>query len=51
MAAEGASPKSPAQSGPIAVYGATGFTGTLIAHELRRLGAEFLIAGRNREKL
>jgi short subunit dehydrogenase-like uncharacterized protein len=51
MAADGASPESPSQSGPIAVYGATGFTGTLIAHELRRLGAEFLIAGRNREKL
>jgi short subunit dehydrogenase-like uncharacterized protein len=50
MAADGAS-SSPAQSGPIAIYGATGFTGTLIAHELRRLGAEFLIAGRNREKL
>lgn len=51
MRADGASFESPAQSGPIAVYGATGFTGTLIAHELRRLGAEFLIAGRNREKL
>jgi short subunit dehydrogenase-like uncharacterized protein len=42
---------SPAQSGPIAVYGATGFTGGLIAGELRRLGADFLIAGRSREKL
>ncbi len=38
-------------SGPIAVYGATGFTGTLIAHELKRRGAELLIAGRNRGKL
>ncbi len=35
----------------IAVYGATGFTGGLIAQELKRLGAEFLIAGRNRAKL
>jgi len=39
------------QAGKIAVYGATGFTGKLIARELRRLGAEFLIAGRSREKL
>ncbi len=39
------------QEGKIAVYGATGFTGRLIARELRRLDAEFLIAGRNREKL
>jgi short subunit dehydrogenase-like uncharacterized protein len=51
MAADEASSGSTSQSGPIAVYGATGFTGTLIARELRRLGAEFLIAGRNREKL
>jgi short subunit dehydrogenase-like uncharacterized protein len=36
---------------PIAVYGATGFTGGLIARELKRLGAEFLIAGRDRGKL
>ncbi len=40
-----------AQSGPIAVYGATGFTGGLIARELKRLGADFLIAGRDRGKL
>lgn len=40
-----------AQSGPIAVYGATGFTGGLIAHELKARGADFLIAGRNRAKL
>lgn len=40
-----------AGSGPIAVYGATGFTGGLIARELSRLGADFLIAGRNRGKL
>jgi short subunit dehydrogenase-like uncharacterized protein len=35
----------------IAVYGATGFTGNLIAHELKRLGADFVIAGRDRGKL
>jgi short subunit dehydrogenase-like uncharacterized protein len=39
------------QSGPIAVYGATGFTGGLIARELRERGADFLIAGRDRAKL
>lgn len=35
----------------IVVYGATGFTGGLIARELKRRGAEFLIAGRDRGKL
>lgn len=39
------------QKGPIAVYGATGFTGSLVAHELRRRGAEFVLAGRNQAKL
>lgn len=39
------------QSGPIAVYGATGYTGKLVAQELRRRGADFVIAGRSREKL
>ena len=39
------------QGGPIAIYGATGFTGGLIARELKRLGADFLIAGRSQEKL
>jgi short subunit dehydrogenase-like uncharacterized protein len=39
------------QSGPIAVYGATGYTGTLVAEELRRREADFVIAGRSREKL
>jgi short subunit dehydrogenase-like uncharacterized protein len=39
------------RSRPIAVYGATGFTGGLIARELERLGADFLLAGRNRGKL
>ncbi len=41
----------PAPSDPIAIYGATGFTGGLIAEELKRRGAEFLIAGRDRGKL
>jgi short subunit dehydrogenase-like uncharacterized protein len=45
------SPEPPAQGGPIAVYGATGFTGGLIARELRRRGADFVIAGRSRDKL
>ena len=35
----------------VAVYGATGFTGGLIARELKQRGAEFLIAGRDRGKL
>lgn len=35
----------------IAIYGATGFTGKLVARELRQRGAAFLIAGRNRQKL
>ena len=39
------------QHGPIAVYGATGYTGKLVAAELDRAGADFLLAGRNREKL
>jgi short subunit dehydrogenase-like uncharacterized protein len=39
------------QKGPIAVYGATGFTGKLVAHELRRRGADLVIAGRSGEKL
>lgn len=39
------------QSRPIAVYGATGFTGRLIAKELRERGADLVVAGRNRGKL
>lgn len=35
----------------IVLYGATGYTGRLIAHELDRRGASFAIAGRAREKL
>jgi short subunit dehydrogenase-like uncharacterized protein len=39
------------QSGPVAVYGATGYTGRLVAEELRRREAEFVLAGRSAEKL
>jgi short subunit dehydrogenase-like uncharacterized protein len=37
--------------GPIAVYGATGYTGALVAHELRRRGLDARLAGRDAEKL
>ncbi len=36
---------------PIAVYGATGFTGKLVAAELARRGARAVLSGRNAEKL
>ena len=39
------------QTGQVAVYGATGYTGRLVAAELAEAGAEFVIAGRNPEKL
>jgi short subunit dehydrogenase-like uncharacterized protein len=39
------------QTGRIAVYGATGFTGRLVAAELRRRGAEMVLSGRNPAKL
>jgi short subunit dehydrogenase-like uncharacterized protein len=39
------------QTGPIAVYGATGYTGRLVAAELARADADFIVAGRNPEKL
>jgi short subunit dehydrogenase-like uncharacterized protein len=42
---------APSQSGPIAVYGATGFTGGLVARELLRREADFVISGRNPGKL
>jgi short subunit dehydrogenase-like uncharacterized protein len=35
----------------IAVFGATGYTGRLIAHELRRQGARLVLAGRDAHKL
>lgn len=37
--------------GAIAVYGATGYTGTLVAHELRRRGLDAVLAGRDAGKL
>ena len=40
-----------AQRGPIVVYGATGYTGALVAHELRRRGLDTVLAGRSAEKL
>jgi short subunit dehydrogenase-like uncharacterized protein len=39
------------QDGPIVVYGATGYTGKLIAAELATSGLDFQLAGRNRQKL
>jgi short subunit dehydrogenase-like uncharacterized protein len=39
------------QRGPIAVYGATGYTGRLVAAELAAAGAELILSGRNRAKL
>jgi short subunit dehydrogenase-like uncharacterized protein len=39
------------QNGPIAVYGASGYTGQLIAGELARREADFVLAGRNLSKL
>lgn len=38
-------------TGPIAVYGATGYTGRLVAAELRRRGADAVLAGRSEAKL
>lgn len=35
----------------MAVYGATGYTGRLVAAELKRRGADFVIAGRSASKL
>ena len=51
MATDVPSTGNPALDGPVAVYGASGFTGGLIARELKRLGADFLIAGRDARKL
>ena len=39
------------QSGPIAVYGATGYTGRLVVAELLRSEADFIVSGRNAQKL
>lgn len=39
------------QRGPIALYGATGYTGRLVAKELAGAGADFILSGRNQAKL
>jgi short subunit dehydrogenase-like uncharacterized protein len=39
------------QDGPIALYGATGYTGRLVAAELAAAKADFVLSGRNRSKL
>jgi short subunit dehydrogenase-like uncharacterized protein len=39
------------QKDPIAVYGASGYTGKLIAEELKRRDADFVIAGRSAQKI
>ena len=39
------------QTGPIAVYGATGYTGRLVVAELVRSDADFMVSGRNPGKL
>lgn len=42
---------SGAQTGPIVVYAASGYTGRLVSRELARREAEFIVAGRSRHKL
>lgn len=39
------------QRGPIALYGATGYTGRLVAKELADAGADFVLSGRSQAKL
>jgi short subunit dehydrogenase-like uncharacterized protein len=39
------------QDGPIALYGATGYTGRLVAAELATAKADLILSGRNRRKL
>lgn len=39
------------KSGKLLIYGATGYTGTMICHEAARRGIQFEIAGRNEAKL
>lgn len=51
MAAGSSTEGSATQAGPIVVYGASGYTGKLIAAELTRRGARITLAGRNRDKL
>jgi short subunit dehydrogenase-like uncharacterized protein len=40
-----------AQAGPIAIYGASGYTGTLVVSELVRRGLDHVVSGRNEDKL
>jgi len=47
----GGTSETQASAGRIAVYGATGYTGRLVAAELASAGADFVLAGRNRPKL
>jgi short subunit dehydrogenase-like uncharacterized protein len=42
---------NPEQTAPIAVYGATGYTGRLVARELSRRGLPSVLSGRNESKL
>ena len=44
-------PLASRQRGPIALYGATGYTGRLTAAELRAADADFILSGRNGQKL
>src|SRR5262245_10603958 len=46
-----AMPFIPRQQGPIAIYGASGYTGRLVTAELAQAGAELVLSGRNRCKL
>ncbi len=39
------------QTGPIAVYGATGYTGRLVVAELLKAEADFIVSGRSAQKL
>src|ERR1035437_4274537 len=41
----------PAMAGRIVLFGATGYTGTLVAEELAAQGVAAVLAGRNRERL
>src|ERR687897_902780 len=47
----GGMPERPEQTGPVAVYGVTGYTGRLVAEELERREAEFVLAGRDAGRL
>ena len=47
----GGTSKTKGSSGRIAVYGATGYTGRLVAAELASANADFVLAGRSSQKL